>query len=228
MLAISADALTELFSRRPKEGRKILSAVLTEYQRKANVRRISLRLILGQLKTRASKTSDAEEAESSNQMAEALRLQIAWEDKYMRVVNNELNLLKSGLAETASRPRRATAWSALIDEKDVHAAVRDDPAGTTQQVAPTATEVMREMRQSAVPGGGSSTRAEGSASLAEGSVSSFNKSGGIMDRIGVAGLDAKLDALNLRLDELTKTLEPSKPKSYTSSQFTRSLTRQRT
>jgi hypothetical protein len=50
----------------------------------------------------------------------------------------------------------------------------------------------------------------------------------VMDRIGVAGLDAKLDALNLRLDELTKTLEPSKPKSYTSSQFTRSLTRQRT
>lgn len=66
MFAISSEDLSELFEKRPHEGRIILDSVMREHKRKEQLRTLSLRLLINHL------------GKSSPHDSAALRLQLAW------------------------------------------------------------------------------------------------------------------------------------------------------
>ena len=76
MLCISADDLRDLFSRRPREGRIIYHAVLTEHVRKERMRNLSLRLLVNRMEQ--SKPEDEEESEKCKLTVATMKLQMAW------------------------------------------------------------------------------------------------------------------------------------------------------
>ena len=76
MLCISADDLRDLFSRRPREGRIIYHAVLTEHVRKERMRNLSLRLLVNRMEQ--SEPGDSDESENRKRAVAAMKLQMAW------------------------------------------------------------------------------------------------------------------------------------------------------
>ena len=75
LFTISKDALQDLFSRRPREGRLMHQALLREHLRKEKMRALSLRIVMNKLLVEGSQEPLTEETE---QLIAALKMQLVW------------------------------------------------------------------------------------------------------------------------------------------------------
>jgi len=109
MFVISAADLSELFERRPREGRIIHKAVLLEYRRKEKLRTLGLRMLIGRLNNGGR-----------HEDAAALKIQLAWNAHCERLAYNSVrsvwedeadDSLATSIGNSAVAPQSAAASS---------------------------------------------------------------------------------------------------------------------
>lgn len=108
MMCISGDDLSELFTKRPREGRVIHHAVLTEHLKKERMRNLSLRLLANRMEK-----GDGEQPLG----AAALRLQMAWNKAQDHAVFQAAEFDENG-------PDEQPASSALLPQQNEDSPVK--------------------------------------------------------------------------------------------------------
>lgn len=78
MFVISAEDLSALFLRCPREGKMIHRAVLAEHKRKEQMRALSMRFLIRALEKESSVQPPTAISEKKRQIAAVLKLQHAW------------------------------------------------------------------------------------------------------------------------------------------------------
>lgn len=123
MLTISADDLSDLIHRRPKEGRLIVEEVLEEHKRKERLRNLSLKLTVNRL------------GEARGLDAAALRVQMAWDHKVEEMVTGaaldfepdvEPSLSESLAARTVTVSHHASSAGSAERTSTTRSASRSD------------------------------------------------------------------------------------------------------
>jgi len=133
---ISTYDLTELFRRRPLEGKLIRNAVLIEHKRKERMRYLTLRLLINQLALNPERVDDAA----------ALKVQIAWSKHIDRLFGSE-GALGAANDGTSTRGAIAAPMSVLSAEQPIVSSLqkRLAPASTTSAIEALDTDTDRRM-----------------------------------------------------------------------------------